>query len=54
MIPSGGPITHIMLRELETASSLLFDFVPVYNEPVIAGIISLDEAVNRFLAERAA
>jgi len=26
----------------------------VYNEPVIAGIISLDEAVNRFLAERAA
>jgi len=54
MIPSGGPITHIMLRELETASSLLFDFVPVYNEPVIAGIISLDEAVNRFLTERAA
>ncbi|RMD77035.1 MAG: metallophosphoesterase, partial [Chloroflexi bacterium] len=36
--------------------SLLFDFVPVYNEPVIAGVIDLEEAVNRFLSavERAA
>lgn len=54
MLPAGGPIAHIMLRELETARSLLFDFVPVYNEPVIAGVISLDEAVHRFLAEQAA
>ncbi|WP_298819980.1 metallophosphoesterase family protein [Chloroflexus sp.] len=50
MLPSSGPIAHIMLRELETARSLLFDFVPVYNEPVIAGVISLEEAVRRFLS----
>lgn len=56
MVPASGPIAHIMVREIETARSLLFDFVPVYNEPVIAGVISLDEAVDRFLAdtERAA
>ncbi len=56
MVPNAGPIGHIMLRELETARSLLFDFVPVYNEPVIAGVIDLEEAVNRFLSavERAA
>ncbi len=52
MEPNGGPLTRIMVRELETAHSLLFDFVPVYNEPVIAGMLSLDEAVHRFLAEQ--
>ncbi len=51
MIPACGPIAQIMVRELEMARSFLFDFVPVYYDPVIAGKISADEAVHRFLAD---
>ncbi|MCS6887087.1 metallophosphoesterase family protein [Chloroflexus sp.] len=51
MVPACGPIAHIMVREIELARSFLFDFVPVYQERVFAGMMSLDEAVHRFLAE---
>jgi hypothetical protein len=52
MLEAVGAHAHIMLRELQTGRSLLFDFVPTYHERVLAGAISLDEAVREYLGEQ--
>jgi putative phosphoesterase len=44
-----GPMAEIMLRELQTGTSLMFDFLPRYNEPIHAGEISVADAVRAFL-----
>lgn len=51
MLEAVGAHAQIMLRELQTGRSLLFDFVPTYHERVLAGAISLDEAVREYLGE---
>jgi putative phosphoesterase len=51
MLEAVGAHAHIMLQELQTGRSLLFDFVPTYHERVQAGAISLDEAVREYLGE---
>jgi putative phosphoesterase len=52
MLEAVGAHAHIMLRELQTGRSLLFDFVPAYHGRVQAGAISLDEAVREYLGDR--
>lgn len=56
MLDAVGAYAHLMLRELRTGRSFLFDFIPAYHERILAGTISLDEAVHDFLTrvERAA
>lgn len=51
-----GPQAAIMLTELLTGTSLMFDFVPAYHERLLSGAITLEDAVREFLAdyERAA
>jgi putative phosphoesterase len=44
-----GAQARIMFRELQTASSLMFDFVPAYHERIFAGTISVEDAVWEFL-----
>lgn len=50
MLAAVGAHGHLMLRELQTGTSLLFDFVPAYHERILAGSISVDEAVSEYLA----
>lgn len=50
MLAASGPHGPLMLRELQTATSLLYDFVPAYHERIMAGAISADEAVSEYLA----
>jgi len=56
MLDFVGPIGELMLRELQTGRSLIFDFVPAYHDRLMAGAISLPDAVREFLDrhERAA
>jgi putative phosphoesterase len=50
MLDFVGPIGDLMLREVQTGRSLIFDFVPVYHERLMAGAISIGEAVSEFLS----
>lgn len=50
MLAAVGAHSHLMLRELQTGSSLLFDYFPAYYERIIAGAISIDDAVSEYLA----
>ena len=45
-----GPQGQIMLRELETGDSLMYDFIPAYYERILAGELSVADAVRAFLA----
>jgi predicted phosphodiesterase len=44
-----GPMAEIMLREIQTGTSLMFDFLPRYNHPIHAGEICVADAVREFL-----
>ncbi|MEI6776889.1 MAG: metallophosphoesterase family protein [Chloroflexales bacterium] len=44
-----GPMAEITLRELRTGTSLMFDFLPRYSQPILAGEISVADAVREFL-----
>ncbi|MEI7771011.1 MAG: metallophosphoesterase family protein [Chloroflexales bacterium] len=44
-----GPMAEIMLRELQTGTSLMFDFLPRYDGPIHSGEISMANAVRDFL-----
>lgn len=44
-----GAHAPLMLRELETGRSLIYDFVPAYFERIRAGEISMADAVNEYL-----
>lgn len=56
MLEAVGAYGPLILRELRSARSILFDFIPTYHERIVSGTISLDEAVRDFLIriERAA
>jgi putative phosphoesterase len=44
-----GAHGEIMRRELETGRSLMFEFVPAYYDRIMAGAITIDEAVREYL-----
>jgi predicted phosphodiesterase len=44
-----GPMAEIMLRELQTGRSLMFDFIPRFSEPIQAGLVSVAAAVRAFM-----
>ena len=48
-IAGGGPLARVMLRELQVASGLLYTFLQRYEPPVLAGEITLEDAVDEFL-----
>jgi predicted phosphodiesterase len=50
MLESVGPHGRLMLREIETAQSLLYDFIPTYHGRIMAGELSIEAAVNEYLA----
>ncbi|MGQ9928510.1 MAG: metallophosphoesterase family protein [Chloroflexaceae bacterium] len=56
MLEVVGAYAHLMLRELRTGQSYLFDFIPAYHHRILSGAISLEEAIRDFLTrvERAA
>lgn len=49
MLDAVGPMGAIMLRELLTGQSLLFDFVPLYYQRIVSGALSVEAAVAEFL-----
>jgi predicted phosphodiesterase len=56
MYAAVGAQAAIMLEELVSGTSLMFDFVPLYHDRLLSGAITLEEAVREFLDayERAA
>ena len=51
-LDGGGPLARIMLRELQTARSLINHWLTAYEADCLAGRIEVMAAVERFLAER--
>ncbi|MEI8164953.1 MAG: metallophosphoesterase family protein [Chloroflexales bacterium] len=49
MFDAIGGHAPLLLREIETGRSLIFSFIPTYHERIMAGALSLDEAVHEFL-----
>jgi len=47
--PGGGPLAKLVLDELRTAQSRLYQWTAEYQQATIAGEISLEAAVNNFL-----
>lgn len=45
-----GAHAPLMLRELETGRSLIFSFVPAYYNRILAGQLSMEEAVRHYLS----
>ncbi len=52
-LDEGGALARLMLVELQRARSQLFQWALDYEAPVLAGELSMDESVNRFLARAA-
>ncbi len=48
-LEGGGPLTRIMLRELQVSSGRLYTFFKQYEQPIIRGEITLEWAVQTFL-----
>lgn len=48
-IPDGGPLAQVILNELRTAHSRLYRWIITYEAAVLAGELSLQESVDRFL-----
>ncbi|NCC33242.1 MAG: metallophosphoesterase [Chloroflexia bacterium] len=44
-----GAHSRLMIRELQTGQSLLFDFVPAYHDRIMSGRMSIEDAVQDFL-----
>lgn len=51
-LDEAGPLTRLMLRELQTARSLINQWLSDYEADCLAGRIGVMAAVERFLAER--
>lgn len=50
-VPEGGPITRLILYELNHARSLLYGWTKAYQARIFAGEVTVEQAVNRFLAD---
>jgi predicted phosphodiesterase len=50
-LDEGGPVAHLILDELRTAHSRLYQWTIDYQPAVLDGSISLEDAVNQFLTK---
>jgi putative phosphoesterase len=48
-IDQGGPLTRLMLRELQNARGLIYGWAQAYEQPVLRGEIDLEHSVEQFL-----
>ena len=48
-LDDGGALARVMLRELQLARGQLFSWLTQFEQPVLAGEITIEEAVQRFL-----
>lgn len=51
-LENAGPLSRLVLIELRTSSSLLYGWSAKYQQSAIAGEISVEDAVNRYIEER--
>lgn len=51
-LENGGPLTQLVLTELQTASSLLYYWAVRFQDKALAGEVSMNETVAAVLAER--
>jgi hypothetical protein len=49
--PGAGPMGLLVLDEFRSARSRMYQWMVSYRDPTLAGRISLDDAVDRFLVE---
>jgi hypothetical protein len=50
-LDGGGPLVQLVLIELRTASSQLYYWASRFQEPALAGQITVADSVHRYLAE---
>lgn len=48
-LDEGGPLTRVMLRELQIASGLIYSWAKEFEQPVLSGEITIEQSVERFL-----
>jgi putative phosphoesterase len=48
-LPDGGALARLMLHELQGARSHLFHWALAYEAPLLAGELTIDESVDRYL-----
>lgn len=51
-VDNGGPLARLMLAELKTARSHLYQWASIYEKAVLGGVLTLDQSVDRYLASR--
>jgi predicted phosphodiesterase len=51
LMDAAGPVGRLMLHEIQSARSLMFTFIPQYQQQVLSGAISLEDAVTACLEE---
>ena len=49
-LDQGGPLARLMRIELRTGHSQLYQWAQLFEAPVLAGVISMEESVEEFLA----
>lgn len=49
---AGGPLTRVMLRELQQARSLLYGWTSMYQDSILSGTISMEESVQLYLEQQ--
>jgi predicted phosphodiesterase len=53
-IDEGGALAKLMLRELQISRGQLYSWMKLYEQPVLAGEITVEQAVERFLQSESA
>jgi predicted phosphodiesterase len=48
-LDEGGPLARLMLRELQIASGLIYSWSNEFENPVLAGELTMEQSVERFL-----
>ena len=48
-LEGGGPLTRLMLRELQIAAGLIYSWASEFENPVLAGELTVEQSVERFL-----
>ncbi len=48
-LDEGGPLARVILRELQIASGLIYSWAKEFEQPVLAGELTIEQSVERFL-----
>ena len=51
-LDEGGPFARLMLVELQRAQSQLYGWTNTYEQAVLAGELSVEDSVDRYLANQ--